>query len=148
MNGISLKIMKCREEAKIPTYGTEYSAGADIYSANDIPILIGSHETMKIPTGIKTEIPEGYCAQVYPRSGLATNENLRLANCVAIIDSDYRGEWFIPLHNDSNDVRIIEPQTRIAQMIITEVPKINFVEVETLSETERGEGGFSSTGLN
>lgn len=148
MDIIAVKFLKCRDNALLPTYGTEESAGADIYSANEENIVIKPNETVLIPTGFKTAIEKGFCAQVYPRSGLASKQGLRLANCVAIIDSDYRGEWFVPLHNDSNEEREIEPQTRIAQMILARVPKINFIEVDTLDETVRGEGGFSSTGIH
>lgn len=133
--------------------GTKESAGFDICAnvATDIrcSVDIPPHETTMIPTGICTEMPKGTVGLVFPRSGLATKRGLRLANCVAVIDSDYRGEWFIPLHNDSNVTRTIEHGDRIAQVIFLKLPKVKMKEIPVEkfnSNTERGIGGFGSTG--
>lgn len=131
---------------------TKESAGFDIcanLSNTEIGVDILPHETTMIPTGICTEMPKGSVGLVFPRSGLATKRGLRLANCVAVIDSDYRGEWFVPLHNDSNVTRTIEHGERIAQVIFLKLPKVKMKEIPVEkfnSNTERGIGGFGSTG--
>lgn len=143
---MDIKYTLCRSNAMVPTYGSEFSAGADIYAALDKPITIPAGEMRLIPSGFKTEIPPGYFGAVFPRSGLSTKRGLRLSNCVAVIDSDYRGEWFIPLYNDSEIIQTIEPKEKVAQVVILPCPTINFVHVASLEETERGAGGFGSTG--
>ena len=141
-----LLFAKVKEGAIIPTK-TEENAGRDLYACFDEDyIVIHPLETKLIPTGIATEIPQGYFGGVFPRSGLATKQGLRLANCVGVIDADYRGEWFIPIYNDTDVNQIIKPNERIAQMIIIPFYSVDLEEVEELNDTERGDGGFGSTG--
>lgn len=141
-----VKVKKLTETAKLPTRGSVFSAGFDLYADNNVDITIHPHETIKIGTGLALEIPDGYYGAIFARSGLATKEGLRPANCVGICDSDYRGEYIVAIHNDSNEDRVIEPKERIAQLIIMQYPHITFEEVDELSDTSRGEGGFGSTG--
>ena len=141
-----VKVKKLTETSKLPTRGSVFSAGFDLYADNNVDITIHPHETRKIGTGLALEIPDGYYGAIFARSGLATKEGLRPANCVGICDSDYRGEYIVAIHNDSNEDRIIEPKDRIAQLIIMQYPHITFEEVDELSDTSRGEGGFGSTG--
>jgi dUTP pyrophosphatase len=143
-----MKIKFLNDLAKMPQRGSTSAAGFDIYSANSEPIVIKTRETIKIPTGFATEIPEGYFAAVFPRSGMATKLGLRLANCVAVIDSDYRGEWLVPLYNDSSDERVIEPGTRIAQFVVIPYIAPDLELTDNLKNTDRGVGGFGSTGTN
>ena len=142
-----MKIKFLNDRAKTPTRGSISAAGYDLYSANLETITIPPHTTAKIPTGIATELPEGYFAAVFPRSGLATKQGLRLANCVAVIDSDYRGEWFIPIYNDSDETRWVLCGDRIAQAVIMPYISVDFEVVDELDDTERGEGGFGHTGM-
>lgn len=141
-----VKVKRLTETAKLPTRGSVFSAGFDLYADNNVDITIHPHETRKIGTGLSLEIPDGYYGAIFARSGLATKEGLRPANCVGICDSDYRGEYIVAIHNDSNEDRVIEPKERIAQLIIMQYPHITFEEVDELSDTSRGEGGFGSTG--
>lgn len=141
-----VKVKKLTETAKLPTRGSVFSAGFDLYADNNVDITIHPHETRKIGTGLALEIPDGYYGAIFARSGLATKEGLRPANCVGICDSDYRGEYIVAVHNDSNEDRIIESKERIAQLIVMQYPHITFEEVDELSDTSRGEGGFGSTG--
>lgn len=134
------------ENAKMPTKGSEDAAGHDIYSANTEVIAIDPGKMAKIPTGFATEFPGGMFAAIFPRSGMATKQGLRLANCVAVIDADYRGEWLVPLYNDSTETQIIEPGTRIAQFVMIPYINVGLYEVNELTDTERGEGGFGSSG--
>jgi len=142
----SIEVKKLREDAILPTRGSVYSAGYDLYAAIDEPITIAPHTTEKIGTGLAFALPEETFAAIFARSGLATKEGLRPANCVGVCDSDYRGEYIVALHNDSEEARTVEPQERIAQMILMATNPMNFIEVDELSETDRGEGGFGSTG--
>ena len=144
MQKVPVKIL--REGAALPTYGTASSAGADLRACLDAPVVLAPGETRLIPIGIAMEIPEGYVGLVFARSGLATKRGLAPANKVGVIDPDYRGEFFVPLRNESAAPQTIEPGERIAQMILTPFLTARFVESETLSETVRGEGGFGSTG--
>ncbi len=144
MQNVNLK--KLNENAKIPTYGTEYSAGADLYACLDEKITIGAGQTMLVPTGIAMEIPVGYAGLIYARSGLATKKGLAPANKVGVVDADYRGEIMVALHNHSYEAQTVEPQERIAQLVIAPFLQAAFHEVEELEETKRGEGGFGSTG--
>lgn len=141
-----INIKKLTESAVIPTYGTEYSAGADLYADIKENVVIKAHETKLIKTGISLEIPEGYAGLIYARSGLASKKGLAPANKVGVIDADYRGEIMVALHNHSTEDKEISPQERIAQLVITPFLKVDFNEVDNLSETVRGEGGFGSTG--
>ena len=141
-----IKITKLTETAKLPTRGSEYAAGYDLYAAIDETIVIGPHETQKIGTGLSFELPENTFGMIVARSGLATKEGLRPANCSGICDSDYRGEYIIALHNDSDEIRYVEPNERIAQLILMSYVPMTFSLVNELTITERGEGGFGSTG--
>ncbi|MCI9541003.1 MAG: dUTP diphosphatase [Lachnospiraceae bacterium] len=141
-----IRIKKVREQAVIPTYGTEYSAGADIYSCIPEPIHLAPGKTVLIPTGIAMEIPTGYVGLVYARSSLAVKRGLTPANKVSVIDSDYRGELMVPILNHSGTEQVIEPAERIAQMIFTPYYMACFEETDTLEDTNRGAGGFGSTG--
>lgn len=143
---MEIKIKRLNERAKIPTFGTEFSAGADLYCAEEHEISVCSGQKCSIGTGISMEIPEGYVGLVFARSGLACKNGLRLCNSVGVIDADYRGEIKVVLHNDSKYVREIKPGERVAQMIVMPYPKVSFIEVEELSDTVRGESGFGGTG--
>lgn len=141
-----INIKKLNDNAKIPTYGTDYAAGCDLYALIDKAETFKPGETKLIKTGIALEIPAGYAGLIYARSGLASKKGLAPANKVGVIDSDYRGEIMVALHNHSNEERVIEPFERIAQFIITPYIKANFNEVKNLDDTIRGENGFGSTG--
>jgi dUTP pyrophosphatase len=141
-----VKIKKLNENAKMPTYGSPYSAGADLYACIDNEITIAPSETVLIKTGLAMELSCGYVALIYARSGLATKRGLAPANKVGVVDSDYRGEIMVALHNHSTVPQVVTKDERIAQMVITPYITAEFVEAESLSETIRGEGGFGSTG--
>ena len=143
-----VKFIKLNANAIVPSYGTEYSAGADLYTLSDESISIASGETVMIHTGIAMQIPEGTAAFVFARSGTATKRGLAPANKVGVIDSDYRGEIMVPIHNHSAQTQQIEAGERVAQMVIMPYVKAEFVESETLDETERDTKGFGSTGTN
>lgn len=141
-----IRLKKINKDAKIPSYGSEFSAGADLYACEENEITIIPHETRLIHTGIAIEIPNGYVGLIYARSGLASKRDLAPANKVGVIDSDYRGEILVALHNHGNKDQAIQPFERIAQLVIAPVTQANFEEVEELNTTERNEGGFGSTG--
>ena len=141
-----VKVKKLRDSARLPVYGTAFSAGADLCACLDSPVTLAPGETRLISIGISMEIPEGYAGLVFARSGLATKRSLAPANKVGVIDSDYRGEFFVPLHNHGAVPQTIEDGERIAQMILTPYLTAKFVEASELSDTVRGEGGFGSTG--
>lgn len=141
-----VNIVKLKENATIPTRGSEEAAGYDLYACIDSPLTIEPHETVMVPTGIAVELPRGTYAGIYARSGLASKKGLRPANCVGVCDSDYRGEYMVALHNDKNEVKTIEPNERIAQMIVHKYERVNFNLVDKLKDTNRGSGGFGSTG--
>lgn len=141
-----VKIKLLNEQAKVPFYATEYAAGADIYACIDEIVSFEPGETKLIKTGISVEIPTGYAGLIYARSGLASKKGLAPANKVGVVDSDYRGEIMVTLHNHSNEIRTIEPNERIAQLVITPYLKAIFEEVDTLEETDRGSNAFGSTG--
>lgn len=144
---MKINIKKLYADAVIPTRGSIEAAGYDLYAYIDNEIIIKSHETIMIGTGISLEIPDGYFGAIYARSGLASKKNLRPANCVGVIDSDYRGEIKIPLFNDSNEEQTIEKNERVAQIVIMPYLNIEFNEVDELSKTSRDQSGFGSTGL-
>ena len=144
---MKVNIKKLNENAKIPTYATEFSAGADLYACIDENQTIEAHQTKLIPTGISIEVPENYAGLIYARSGLASKKGLAPANKVGVIDSDYRGEVMVALHNHTNETKEIEPFERIAQLVITPFLKVEFNETNELNKTVRGEGGFGSTGV-
>ena len=143
---VDVKLIKLDEKAIIPTYGTEFSAGADLYALPAGEISIAPGETVMIHTGIALQIPDGYVGLVYARSGIATKRGLAPANKVGVIDSDYRGEIMVSIHNHSNTVQTIENGERVAQLVIAPYLKANFVESDTLDDTKRSTGGFGSTG--
>ena len=143
-----MNIKKLNEKAIIPTYGTEFSAGADLYACIEEEITINPGETKLIPTGLAMEIPVGYGGFIYARSGLATKKGLAPANKVGVVDADYRGEVMVVLHNQSSTEQTVAPQERIAQLVIAPFLKVEFNEVDELNETVRGEGRFGSTGSN
>lgn len=143
----TIRFKKTNDKAIVPTYGTEYSAGADMYACIDTPVTIEPGKTVLIHTGLALEIPEGYAGLIYARSGLATKKGVAPANKVSVIDADYRGEIMIPLHNHSEQAVVIDVAERIAQIIFTPYLKAVFEESDKLSDTDRGLGGFGSTGV-
>ena len=146
MNKMNINIKRINEKAIIPTRGSEYAAGYDLYAWVDKVVQIKPHETVKIGTGLSIEIPDGYFGDIRPRSGKATKEGLRPANTPGTVDSDYRGEVIVAIHNDFDTVGTIEPNERIAQMVILPYLSVTFNEVDELSDTDRGTHGFGSTG--
>ncbi len=143
---IPVKILN--ENAKLPTRGSQYAAGYDLYAATSYKIQIKPHTTVKIGTGLSFELPNGTYAGIFARSGIATKRGLRPANCTGICDSDFRGQYIVALHNDTDEIQVIEPQEKIAQMILLPYFTMDFILQEELSDTERGDGGFGSTGRN
>lgn len=143
---MKVNIKRLNEDAKIPTRGSSESAGYDLYACINSPVTIAAHSPVKIGTGLAIEIPDGYFGAVFARSGLATKQGLRPANCVGVCDSDYRGEYIVALHNDTDEAKLITPGERIAQLIVMPYLAVEFNEVNELSDTDRGEGGFGSTG--
>ena len=137
---------KLHPDAKLPTYSTPFSAGADLYALTQQDIVIQPHQTVFVTTGLSFEIPDGYAGLVYARSGLASKNNLAPANKVGVIDSDYRGEAFVALHNHGETPQTVANGQRIAQLIITPVLPVEFQETTELSDTQRGAGGFGSSG--
>lgn len=142
----SIKVKKLNENAIIPTYGTEFSAGADLYALPGETVTIEPHKTVMIHTGLAMEIPEGYAGLIFARSGLASKRGLAPANKVGVVDPDYRGEFMVALHNHTDEPREVEGGERIAQLVIVPFIQGSFETVEELSDTKRGEGGFGSTG--
>ena len=139
-------VKKLRETAKLPTYGSAEAAGADLYACLTEPMTIQPGETGWIPTGLSLEVPKGCAGLIYARSSLGVKRGLAPANKVGVIDSDYRGEVNVVLFNQSKQPQTVEPGERIAQFIITPVLTPEYVEVDELSDTDRGAGGFGSTG--
>ena len=142
----NINVKKLNSFAKLPTRGSKYAAGYDLYAATSYNIEIQPHTTVKIGTGLSFELPQGTFAAIFPRSGIATKRGLRPANCVGVCDSDYRGEYIVALHNDTDEMQSIEPGERIAQMILLPFIEMEFNEVDMLSETTRGDGGFGNSG--
>ena len=143
---MNVKIKKLYPNARMPFYGTEFSAGADLCACLNEAVVLQPNETRMISIGIAAELPVGYAGLIFARSGLASKRGLAPANKVGVVDSDYRGEWFVPMRNHSDVPQTIEPGERIAQLIITPYLTAKFIESEDLSETVRGLGGFGSTG--
>ena len=143
---MKINIKKLKETAIIPTKGSEYAAGSDLYAGTEMPILIEPQATVLVPTGLAIELPVGTVGLIYARSGLASKRGLAPANKVGVIDCDYRGEILVALHNHSNSSQTIEPQERIAQLVVTPYFEVDYSEADTLSETTRDSGGFGSTG--
>ena len=141
-----IRVKKLKENAVLPTYGSAEAAGADLYACLSEPVTINPGQSVFIPTGLAMEIPKGCAGLVYARSGLACKRGLAPANKVGVVDSDYRGEFMIVLHNHGGTAQIIEHGERIAQLVITPVFTPGFFEVEELTDTKRAGGGFGSTG--
>lgn len=142
-----VKFKKVKDGAHMPVLGSKFSAGYDLCACLDYDLLsISPHNTVKVSTGIAMEIPIGYFGAIFARSGLATKRGMRPANCVGVIDSDYRGEIMVALHNDTDSNQIIENRERIAQIVILPCNFVEFKEVSELSNTDRGDGGFGSSG--
>ena len=142
-----IKYQKLNELAHEPTRGSAEAAGYDLYAATDSSIAIPAHTTVKIETGLAFELPDNTFAAIFARSGLATKQGLRPANCTGVVDSDYRGSVVVALHNDTDAEQVVQPGDRIAQMILLPYIPMIFEEVENLSETDRGTGSFGSTGV-
>lgn len=138
--------IKLNPAANIPVRGSKYSAGYDLSACIDKTVMIAPHNTVKIGTGLAIQPPEGYFGAIFARSGMATKRGLRPANCVGVADEDYRGEYMVALHNDSDECRFVEPNERIAQLVFLPYMDIEFHEASFLNDTERGNGGFGSTG--
>lgn len=142
----NVNIKKLNENAKLPTYGSPFAAGADLYACEGGEVTLEAGETRLIHTGIAMEIPDGYVGLIYARSGLATKRGLAPANKVGVIDSDYRGEIMVALYNQSDKEQTVCDGERIAQMVFTPYVAASFAVVDELDSTERGAGGFGSTG--
>lgn len=143
---MNVKVIKLHPQAKLPTYGSVEAAGADLYACLDTPVTVNPGDTVWIPTGIALEVPKGCAGLIYARSGMAVKRNLAPANKVGVIDSDYRGEIKVVLLNHGKVAQTIEPGERIAQFVITPVLTPAYELVEALTDTDRGLGGFGSTG--
>lgn len=142
-----IRVKKLSAEAQLPTRGSAQAAGYDLYAC--LPggsVTVAPHATAKIGTGLALAVPEGYFGAIFARSGLAAKQSLRPANCVGVADSDYRGEYIVALHNDSEEVRTVAHGDRIAQLVVMPYLAVEFDEVESLDDTARGTGGFGSTG--
>ena len=144
---MKVNFKKLNKNAVMPTYGSQFAAGADLYAlTNGETVTFAPGETKLIKTGIAMEIPEGYAGLIYARSGIANKRGLAPSNKVGVVDSDYRGEIMVSLHNHSNEEQSITDGERIAQLVIAPFLKVEYTEVDELTDTERGEGGFGSTG--
>lgn len=143
---MKINIKKLTNTARIPERGSDCAAGYDLFADLGVDLEVPPRETVMIPTGLAIEIPEGYFGGVFARSGLASKEMLRPANCVGVIDSDYRGEMRVPLHNDSDMVRRVTPGQKVAQLIVIPFLELDFCEADSLGRTQRGTAGFGSTG--
>ena len=139
--------MKLRPGASAPTAATPFAAGYDLRACLDAPVVIAPGETAMIGTGLAIAVPEGWFGAIFARSGLAARQGLRPANCVGVCDSDYRGEYTVPLHNDAAEARTVSHGDRIAQLVLLPCPRAEFVETAELPPTGRGTAGFGSTGI-
>ena len=142
----AIKVKKLKANAILPTYGSTEAAGADLYACLEENIVIGPGESKFVPTGLSMELPKGCAGLIYARSGLACKQGLAPANKVGVVDSDYRGEFMVVLHNHGSEPQKISQGERIAQLVITPVLTPGYEEVDELSETDRASGGFGSTG--
>ena len=143
---MDVKFVKLRDGAQAPSMGSKYAAGYDLYACIIDEMHIAPHETAKIGTGLAIQPPTGYFGAIFARSGLATKEGLRPANCVGVCDEDYTGEYIVAIHNDSNEIRTVKSGDRIAQLVFLPYVGANFIQVQELDKTERADGGFGSTG--
>ena len=144
---MKIPVKKLRPDAMLPTAGSRFAAGYDLHACLDAPLEIPPHATVKVGTGLAIAIPEGWFGAIFARSGLATKQGLRPANCVGVCDSDYRGEYLIALHNDSAETRVVSPGDRIAQLVLLPCAAAEFEAADDLPDTERSDGGFGSTGV-
>ena len=142
----TVRVKKLHPNAKLPTYGSSEAAGADLYACLDAPVTIAPGEIFWVPTGIALEVPKGCAGLVYARSSMGTKRGLAPANKVGVVDSDYRGEIRVVLLNHSKQPQTLEPGERVAQFVITPVLQPQYELVEELTDTDRGAGGFGSTG--
>lgn len=143
---MKINVKKLNEKAIMPTYGSAYAAGADLYACMDEEITIAPHATVMLPTGLALELPVGYAGFIYARSGLASKRNLAPANKVGVVDCDYRGEVKVALHNHGETAQTVAVGERIAQLVVAPYVTAEFAEADELSDTARGAGGFGSTG--
>lgn len=143
---MKINVKKLNEKAIMPTYGSEYAAGADLYACIESEVTVAPHATAMIPTGIAIELPVGYGGFIYARSGLASKRNLAPANKVGVVDCDYRGEVKVALHNHGETAQTVAVGERIAQLVVAPYITAQFIEADELSDTVRGAGGFGSTG--
>lgn len=143
---LNVKIKKLSDTAITPTYGSAKAAGMDLYAYLNDKVWIAPHSTVKIGTGISIQPPAGYFGAIFARSGLATKQGLRPANCVGVCDEDYTGEYIVAIHNDSPEGKYIYNGDRIAQLVFLPYEQANLIEVDALDETDRGSMGFGSTG--
>lgn len=142
---MKISVKKINKNSIIPYRATKHSAGYDLYACIDSSIIIMPHQTVKVGTGLAIELPHGYFGAIFARSGIATKQGLRPANCCGVVDEDYRGEYIVALHNDTDIPQTINPMERIAQLVVIPYLPVEFKEVDELSNTERGDGGFGST---
>ena len=145
---MKINVKKLNDAASLPHHGSEDAAGYDLYSINEQPCTILPGETEIFDTGLAFEFPQGTFGAVVSRSGLSIKRGVRVENCIGIIDADYRGPVKVALHNDSQEPQVIDPRERIAQLILMPFIPMDFNEVSELNTTDRGEGGFGSTGKN
>ena len=143
---MTIQFKKINSKAITPTKGSEQAAGHDLYACIEYPVIVDPHKTVMIGTGLAIAVPAGYAGFIFARSGLATKRGIRPANCVGVCDADYRGEYIVALHNDSDEVNTVHPGDRIAQLVIMPVTDVAFFESKILGDTDRGAGGFGSTG--
>lgn len=143
---MDVRFKRLNDLAKIPTRGSKFSAGYDLYAATDKDVQIPPHATVKIGTGLAMDLPSGYFGAIVARSGIATKRGLRPANALGVCDEDYKGEYIVALHNDTTETKTVQAGERIAQLILLPYQTIDFKEVDELHDTERGIGGFGSTG--
>lgn len=143
---MKIAVKKLRENAILPTFGSPEAAGADLYACLEAPVTVAPGQTVFVPTGLAMELPVGYVGLVYARSGLACKRGLAPANKVGVIDSDYRGEFIVALHNHGTEPQTVASGERIAQLVVAPILMPEYVETDSLSATQRGTGGFGSTG--
>lgn len=146
---VNVKFAKVNDGAIVPSRGSELAAGYDLYACLDCEwVTIDPHDTVKIGTGLAIQPPSGYFGAIFARSGLATKQGLRPANCVGVCDEDYTGEYIVAIHNDTNEIKVISNGDRIAQLVFLPYLNVQFEEVTKLNDTKRGTGAFGSTGAN
>ena len=143
---MEINIKRLTDSAKLPDRGSALAAGYDLFADITEAVTVAPHETRMVGTGLAMEIPVGYFGGIFARSGLSAKEGLRPANCVGVVDSDSRGEIKVALHNDGETERVVTPEQKIAQLVVVPFLSVDFNEVDELTDTDRGEGGFGSTG--